>query len=98
MHRLIPILILAVALTGCAGNSSMFQFTAGQSSVSTTVTETQDSDGNPVKVTLTELVSDGVSEFFAFGIIGNTVRAASNAFLAFMGRAPAPEPASGTED
>lgn len=92
MRMLVSMLCL-VLVTGCAGHTlTGFEYAIGQSSVSTTITESIDNAGNPVKVTLREVVSDGVSQMFAFGIIGNTVRAASNGVLAFFGRNPVPDP------
>ncbi len=100
MRRLIPILILAVALAGCAtfkvntdGSASGFAF----SQASTTIMQVEDPD-TKVKTTTVTAESKGVSKFFALGIVGNTVRAASNAFLAFMGRNPTPDPVPETEE
>lgn len=94
MHRLTTLfLILAVALAGCAFSKSIpngkaTSYTFGQGSVTTT--ETVDPNtGTPVIVTETK--SDGISETFAFGIVGSLVDAAKDAVLVFFGRNPAPD-------
>ena len=92
MHRLTIVLILAVALVGCAFSKSIpngkaTSYTFGQGSVVTT--ETVDADGSPVIVTETK--SDGISETFAFGIVGSLLDAAKDFGLAFFGRTPTPD-------